>query len=343
MKYKTEELAHKQKQERLEKRVILFGAIALIAVLLLIVTVGIYTSRKRRRNHMALKKLSALREHFFTNITHEFRTPLTIILGLSHDLEANEAAEVRDKALAINRQGKALLELINQLLDIAKVKSAVGKADWRNGNIMAYLTMVVESYQDFAKSHNIQLQYLSKGDVKMDFAPDYVNKVMNNLLSNAFKFTPEFGKISVAAWRENNLLHIDVSDTGTGMDQETMAHVFEPFFRASNTGSVMGQGVGLALAKAILEKHGARIKVEFGSIDNLESYLDAQNKEGNFKGKEATVTNSGVGNITLNVDCNKLTASNDGVGKLRLSGTADDTNIDGSGVSEIDSSHLNNL
>lgn len=262
VKYKTEELAHKQKQERLEKRVILFGAIALIAVLLLIVTVGIYTSRKRRRNHMALKKLSALREHFFTNITHEFRTPLTIILGLSHDLEANEAAEVRDKALAINQQGKALLELINQLLDIAKVKSAVGKADWRNGNIMAYLTMVVESYQDFAKSHNIQLQYLSKGDVKMDFAPDYVNKVMNNLLSNAFKFTPEYGKISVAAWRENNLLHIDVSDTGTGMDQETMAHVFEPFYQAENDSRHIGTGVGLALVKQIMDAVEGTVTLE---------------------------------------------------------------------------------
>ena len=262
VKYKTEELAHKQKQERLEKRVILFGAIALIAVLLLIVTVGIYTSRKRRRNLKKKKKLSALREHFFTNITHEFRTPLTIILGLSHDLEANEAAEVRDKALAINRQGKALLELINQLLDIAKVKSAVGKADWRNGNIMAYLTMVVESYQDFAKNHNIQLQYLSKGDVKMDFAPDYVNKVMNNLLSNAFKFTPEFGKISVAAWRENNLLHIDVSDTGTGMDQETMAHVFEPFYQAENDSRHIGTGVGLALVKQIMDAVEGTVTLE---------------------------------------------------------------------------------
>ena len=262
VKYKTEELAHKQQQERLEKRVILFGAIALIAVLLLIVTVAIYTSRTRRRNHMALKKLSAMRENFFTNITHEFRTPLTIILGLSHDLETYNTAEVRDKALAINRQGKALLELINQLLDIAKVKSAVGKADWRNGNIMAYLTMVVESYQDFAKSHNIQLQYLSKGDVVMDFAPDYVNKVMNNLLSNAFKFTPEYGKITVAAWRENNLLHIDVSDTGTGMDQETMAHVFEPFYQAENNSRHIGTGVGLALVKQIMDAVEGTVTLE---------------------------------------------------------------------------------
>lgn len=262
VKYKTEELKHKLEQERLEERVILFGAIALIVVLLLIVMRVVYTSRIRHRNHIALKKLSALREHFFTNITHEFRTPLTVILGLSHDLQASEVAEVRDKAQSIERQGKALLELINQLLDIAKVKSAVGKADWRNGNIMAYLTMVVESYQDFAKSHNIQLQYLSKDDVVMDFVPDYVNKVMNNLLSNAFKFTPEYGKISVAAWRENNLLHIDVSDTGQGMDKEVLAHAFEPFYQAENDSRHIGTGVGLALVKQIMDAVEGTVTLE---------------------------------------------------------------------------------
>ena len=262
VKYKTEELTHKQEQERLEKRVILFGAIALIAVLLLIVSVGIYTSRIRKRNFLALRKLSALREQFFTNITHEFRTPLTLILGLSSDLQANDAAEVRDKARSINRQGETLLELINQILDISKVKSAVGKADWRNGNIIAYLSMIVESYRDFAQSHNIQLQYMSKGYVAMDFVPDYVNKVMNNLLSNAFKFTPEYGTISVATWQEEDRLHIDVSDTGKGMDKETLAHVFEPFYQAEDESQHIGTGVGLALVKQIMDAVGGSVTVE---------------------------------------------------------------------------------
>ena len=197
VKYKAEELAYKQEQERQEKRIILFGSIALITVLLLTVMAGVYTSRIRRRNHIALKKLSAMREHFFTNITHEFRTPLTVILGLSYDLQTDDTVAVREKAQSIERQGKALLTLINQLLDIAKVKSAVGKADWHNGSITSYLTMVVESYQDFAQSHNVQLQYMSKGDVAMDFVPDYMNKVMNNLLSNAFKYTPDDGTIEM--------------------------------------------------------------------------------------------------------------------------------------------------
>lgn len=273
VKYKTDELTHKQEQERLEKRVILFGAIALIAIMLLIVTIVIYTSWIRRKNHIALKKLSAMREQFFTNITHEFRTPLTVILGLSHDLQSHETPEVSDKAHSINRQGRSLLELINQILDIAKVKSAIGKADWRNGNIMAYLTMVVESYRDYAQSHNIQLNYLSKEEVKMDFVPDYVNKIMNNLLSNAFKFTPEYGKICVAAWRENDRLLIDVTDTGEGMDKKTLAHIFEPFYQAEGDSQHLGSGLGLALVKQIMDAVGGSIMVESKSGEGTAFHL----------------------------------------------------------------------
>lgn len=262
VKYKTEELAHKQEQERLEKRVILFGAIALIAILLLIVTIVIYTSRIRQKSHLALKKLSAMREQFFTNITHEFRTPLTVILGLSQDLQASKTADVSDKAQSINRQGKTLLELINQILDIAKVKSAVGKADWRNGNIMAYLTMVVESYRNYSQSHNVQLNFLAKGTVEMDFVPDYINKVINNLLSNSFKNTPEYGKISVAVWRKDDHLHIDVSDTGKGMDKKTLAFIFEPFYQAEDESQYYGTGLGLALVKQIMDAVAGRITVE---------------------------------------------------------------------------------
>lgn len=291
VKYKTEELALKQEQERLEKRAILFGAIALIAILLLIVTIVIYTSRIRQKSHLALKKLSAMREQFFTNITHEFRTPLTVILGLSQDLQANDAADVSDKAQSINRQGKTLLELINQILDIAKVKSAVGKADWRNGNIMAYLTMVVESYRNYSQSHNVQLNFLAKGTVMMDFVPDYINKVVGNLLSNAFKFTPEYGKISVAAWREGDRLLIDVSDTGKGMDKKTLTHIFEPFYQAEDESQQFGTGLGLALVKQIMDAVAGRVSVEskLGSGTTFHLSFPINNKIKKAVGETATL------------------------------------------------------
>ena len=265
VKYKTEEMAHQKEREHTEKRIILIVSIALIAILLLVVAALVYMSRIRRRSHQLLERMSRLREHFFTNITHEFRTPLTIILGLSHELQGFTGTpdEMDDKAKTIERQGNGLLMLINQLLDISKIKSSVGDPDWRNGNISAYLAMIAESYRDLANSKNINLQFFSKDNVNMDFVPDYVVKVMNNLLSNAFKFTPAHGKVSVLCWREDDLLRVDVTDTGQGMDKESLKHVFEPFYQGRNqTADGLGTGVGLALVRQIMDAVEGRITVE---------------------------------------------------------------------------------
>ncbi|MCH3940524.1 MAG: ATP-binding protein [Bacteroidales bacterium] len=239
---------------------IVSGVVLLVLAGVLVVV--LYTNRLRRRNHLALKRLAAVRENFFTNLTHEFRTPLTVILGLSRDLQAAESEEVKDRAQTIERQGKGLLTLINQLLDISKIKSAVGNADWRNGNITAHLTMIVEAWRDYARSRGIDLQLFAKEKVEMDFVPDYVNKVMNNLLSNAFKFTPEYGKVSVTMQREGDRLRIDVEDTGEGMDKEALAHVFEPFYQAESDVKNIGTGVGLALVKQIMDAVEGSITVE---------------------------------------------------------------------------------
>ncbi len=221
-----------------------------------------YIQRIHRRNHLVLKRLSALRENFFTNVTHEFRTPLTVILGLSRDLQAPDAADVKGKAQTIERQGKGLLALINQLLDISKIKSAVGNADWQHGDITAQLTMIVETYRDYARGRNIDLQFFAREAVAMDFVPDYVNKVINNLLSNALKFTPEYGRVSVTAWREGERLRIDVADTGSGMNKETLEHVFEPFYQGESEAQHVGTGVGLVLVKQIVDAVDGSISVE---------------------------------------------------------------------------------
>lgn len=249
-------------QERTTKRTSYIVFSMVVVSLLGLVALLLYIQRIRKRNHLTLKRLSSLRENFFTNITHEFRTPLTVILGLSHDLQAAESEEVKDKAQTIERQGKGLLTLINQLLDISKIKSAVVNADWMNGNITTHLTMIVETYRDYARSRNIDLQFFAKETVEMDFVPDYMNKVINNLLSNAFKFTPEYGRVSVTMRREGDWLLIDVEDTGEGMDKETLTHVFEPFFQADSGAKNIGTGVGLALVKQIMDAVEGTITAE---------------------------------------------------------------------------------
>lgn len=275
-------------QERAAKRtgyivfaLVVFSLLGLVGLLL-------YIQNIRRRNLLALKRLSSLRENFFTNITHEFRTPLTVILGLSHDLQNPEVTDVGDKAQTIERQGNGLLALINQLLDISKIKSAVGNADWRNGNITAHLTMIIETYRDYARSRNIDLQFFGREAVQMDFVPDYVNKVINNLLSNAFKFTPEYGKVSVAMRREGDRLLIDVEDTGEGMDEETLVHVFEPFYQGGSGTQNIGTGVGLALVKQIMDAVEGTVTAESTVGRGTAFYLSVPIRD-NIKHKTAEV------------------------------------------------------
>lgn len=247
-------------RERWIKRITL---LVLIITSILLIT-ALYVQRLRSKNLLALRQMATLREHFFTNITHEFRTPLTLILGLSHDLQHDKEASpcIQEKAKIIERQGNGLLTLINQLLDISKIQSSVGNPDWRRGNISAHIAMIVESYRSYAQSRHIDLQYLSKEEVTMDFVPDYANKVLNNLLSNAFKFTPEHGKVSIIAWRRGEYFFIDVVDTGIGMDKATQSLIFEPFYQAESDVRNVGTGVGLALVKQIIEAVKGTISVE---------------------------------------------------------------------------------
>ena len=251
-------LEHERAERRIEN--VTFAVIALL--LLGFFGFFLYIQRIQRRNHKELKKMSSMRETFFTNITHEFRTPLTLILGLSQDLQQDESEQTRERAKSIERQGQGLLTLINQLLDISKIKSSVGESRTCRGNVTAHIAMIVDSYRDYASSRDIELTYQPQDQVEMSFVPDYVNKVFNNLLSNAFKFTPPQGKISITLWRADDSVCIDLSDTGYGMDQKTMEHAFDPFYQAESDSKYIGTGIGLALVKQIVQASKGQITIE---------------------------------------------------------------------------------
>ena len=251
-------LEHERAERRIEN--VTFAVIALL--LLGFFSFFLYIQRIQRRNHKELKKMSSMRETFFTNITHEFRTPLTLILGLSQDLQQEESEQIRERAESIERQGQGLLTLINQLLDISKIKSSVGDPSTCRGNVTAHIAMIVDSYRDYAYSRDIALTYLPQDQVEMSFVPDYVNKVFNNLLSNAFKFTPPHGKITITLWRVDDFLYIDFADTGHGMDRETIEHAFDPFYQAEGNSKHIGTGIGLALVQQIVHTAKGQISIE---------------------------------------------------------------------------------
>ena len=240
----------------------LFGLTVIL--LLAVISALLYVQRMRHHSMEMMREASRLREDFFTNITHEFRTPLTVILGLSRKIRENTEVpqSVSDKASTIERQGNRLLTLVTQLLDISKVKSVIGEPNWQHGNICAQVAMLLETYIDYAANRGVTLKYHYDQAIEMDFVPDYVNKVMSNLVSNALKFTPNGGTISVNLYQRGDRLHIDVSDTGHGISSDKLAHIFEPFYTTGDTGEAKGTGIGLALTQEIISHLDGTITAE---------------------------------------------------------------------------------
>lgn len=240
----------------------LFGLTVIL--LLAVISALLYVQRMRHHSMEMMREASRLREDFFTNITHEFRTPLTVILGLSRKIRENTEVpqSVSDKASTIERQGNRLLTLVTQLLDISKVKSVIGEPNWQHGNICAQVAMLLETYIDYAANRGVTLKYHYDKAIEMDFVPDYVNKVMSNLVSNALKFTPNGGTISVNLYQRGDRLHIDVSDTGHGISSNKLAHIFEPFYTTGDMGEAKGTGIGLALTQEIISHLNGTITAE---------------------------------------------------------------------------------
>ncbi len=265
VKYQMAELEHRNKEMKHRSNVTLF--IFILVALLLVTGIGAMTFalKQKSKAHAMVKRLEEMRTNFFTNITHEFRTPLTVILGATSRLQRGKLAAGEDPATLyamITRQGRSLLTLINQLLDIAKVKSSIGDPDWCRGNIVSFVRMLVATHQEWAKAKHIDIQFASKeNDIEMDFVPDYVRKVTNNLLSNALKYTPKHGNIYVTMTRSGSDLKVRVADTGRGIAPEELPHIFDAFYQGANSSEHIGTGVGLALVKQIVTSMHGEIEV----------------------------------------------------------------------------------
>lgn len=261
--FHNEELQAQNAQEHRLNRIILFGSIAAILLLAALAAALSWASLQKTRANRALRQLQKAREAFFTNVTHEFRTPLTVILGLSHELQkGGDQQATAAKAATIERQGGQLLNLVNQLLEISKVSSAIGKQPTQTADIAAYTEMAMEGFREVGRQHGIAVTFsASERPMVTDFEPDYLNKILNNLIGNALKFTPKGGEVSVRIARDKHRLHLTVADTGSGISPEDLPHIFDPFYQ-SDPDSGIGSGVGLTLVKQITEALRGKIEVE---------------------------------------------------------------------------------
>ena len=221
-----------------------------------------------------LKELDHFKSRFYTNITHEFRTPLTVIKGMTQQISGNEKIKT-----IVRRNSDRLLNMVNQLLDLSKLETNNLSVDWVQGDIIPYLQYLTESCHSLAEKKHLNLAFFSKEEsLVMDFDETKMQHILINLLSNAIKFTPEYGSVKVIAEQvlENGspYLQLAVTDTGKGIPEEKLAHIFDRFYQvdSSATRSGEGSGIGLALVKELVQLLEGRIEVE-SELDKGTSFL----------------------------------------------------------------------
>jgi len=257
-----EKLAISQRARRITQ----VALIVIIGLAVAILGLMHHVLRLRMQHQRMQQKLNEGRELFFTNITHEFRTPLTVILGLASSIARgsnSDETELRNAGETIVKQGRTLLNLVNQLLDIAKLKSQTSEPEWHYGDIVGYLRATIDAYRELLVKKNLQLSFsASQETMKMDFVPDYINKVVSNLVSNAAKFTNHDGNIMISVEREGKFARMTFADDGKGMTERVKEHAFEPFFQDESDRNNVGTGVGLSLVKQLIDAMKGRIEVE---------------------------------------------------------------------------------
>jgi signal transduction histidine kinase/DNA-binding response OmpR family regulator/streptogramin lyase len=230
-----------------------------------------YQLRQRfsEQEKLRLQELDDFKSHFFTNISHEFRTPLTVILGMTERLTVEGGrlteSEAKNNLGLIKRNGKNLLRLINQILDLAKLESNTLKINYIQGDVLAFLKYIAESLHSLANAQNLMLRVESEqAKIVMDYDPERFLQIIHNLLSNAIKFTPSGGKVVLRADLKDQWLQLSVADSGAGIPPEELPHLFERFFQAKNQeyAKAGGAGIGLSLTRELVKVMGGEISVE---------------------------------------------------------------------------------
>ncbi|WP_242065160.1 response regulator [Nostoc sp. FACHB-133] len=220
--------------------------------------------QKTRQQAERLLELDKQKTEFFQNISHEFRTPITLIQGpLESAVAAGEGLSYSQSAIAL-RNSRRLLRLVNQLLDLQRLDAGRMQPSFHPCDLVEFVSQIVESFRPYCEKKRLHLatQLDECSPVYLDM--EKFDKVVYNLLSNAMKFTPEGGTISVRLKSEQDRCILQVQDTGIGIVKEQIPHLFERFRQAEGSAnrSYEGSGLGLALVKELVELHGGHVTVE---------------------------------------------------------------------------------
>ena len=227
-----------------------------------------------REESQRMHELDLMKIKFFTNVSHEFRTPLSLIISpIDTLIKSNDKPDQKNQLLMIKRNGRRLLNLVNQLLDFRKMEFKELKLNLRQGNIIAFIKEVSSSFTDLADQNRIGYSVVSEiNSLITKFDHDKIERILFNLISNAFKFTPSGGNISIllrviganSGDDNNQLLEIKVIDTGIGIAKEKQDKVFDRFFQDNLPEGLLnqGSGIGLAISHEFVKMHSGEIYVE---------------------------------------------------------------------------------
>ena len=220
-----------------------------------------------KMQHEQDQRISEMKFQFFTNISHEFRTPLTLILAPINEICKEESIKalpenVQHKLQVVQRNVKRLMSLVNQLLDFRKAESGTMKLSARYSDIESFVKEVCIPFEELAKINEIDFNIHSGLKSKFIwFDREKLEMIINNLVSNAFKFSKEKGKIRISLFDEEEEILISVRDNGPGINPSDLKHIFDRFYNVEKDRNTGSSGIGLAFVKRLVEMHKGSVSV----------------------------------------------------------------------------------
>lgn len=249
-------------------------AYSLYALLIFLILYGLYTyliKLNELKNDLKLKEiekikaneLNLLKLQFFTNISHEIRTPLTLLISPIEQLIEEKKGSPESKLYHLMyKNALQLKRLIGQLMDFRKIERGAMPLRLVQSDLMEFIREICQSFTVLSNRSRINFTVHTTPEcLNVWFDPDKIEKILYNLLSNAFKYTPEHGHINISADQTTSNVHIKVKDSGVGIPEESQAHIFESFYQANNTYNniSLGTGIGLSLTKELVSLHHGTI------------------------------------------------------------------------------------
>ena len=228
--------------------------------------------KQEQKETERIHELDRLKIKFLTNLSHEFRTPISLILGPVDTMLSQQNEKTHSQLHMIKRNARRLLNLVNQLLDFRKMEEQELKLQESEGELVSFIKESSDSFKDLSERKKIAFVFKTHIDqLHTYFDHDKIERIIFNVLSNAFKFTLEGGKISLELERmadppdsSKTWMSIKISDTGIGIPEDKKEKIFERFFQNSTTASVLNQGtgIGLSITKEFVQMHGGTIEVQ---------------------------------------------------------------------------------